>query len=794
MKTLKYALRFLMRSRSYTVINLLGLAFSLACCIILTRYIHRELTVDSFVPDAEHVAVCIRDSHGNKFMGGQKYADSTYIPQESIVEECYLVHMEKDNIIYNQGNYNANVIAADSTFFHFLPYEAAMGTATLDAPDDAVITADFAQRVFGSNDPIGKVMEFYGKTITVRGVVETPACKTMLHFDVLVSIRLLQSWQKMEMAMMRILPSVDLKAVNAASYVLKDEDRGGQMRWKYVNWKDFYWETGIGNGNSYTETLQFGNRQHLYILSGVTVLLLLVGILNFINLYMVFMMKRSKEYGIKKVFGLQRLPLFLQIWMENQLLLVMALLVAWLIVEVTQIPVACLLGEHFTYSHFDWQLSLGFLAVLPLVTSVYPYIRYNYMPPVVSIRSIATNRQSVVVRMAFLSVQYVITALLLILSLYLGKHLTQLLNSPTGYQTANILHADLRHEPTMGWLRENYQEESAKAFEKAQRIQQKLNECPYIDTWMNSSSTILEGGSLFTILNQDERAEDMQVYFPSVKFFDLYGMKVLEGQLPQKFDGWADRKVILNKAAMKALGFESIENAFVRSNQILWMGYAKGERVEGGKELLPVTAVIDDYYPGHLTEGIQPMAFFVGNSNGGDTYLIRMHPGKDKELISYLKEIEKEVYNTEEFSYSWLSDEVKALYAEDRMMTQVYGIFAVIAIVISCLGLFGLSLFDIRQRYREIAIRKVNGAGMKDLYLLLFRKYAWTLGGAFVVAVPLSYYLIYIYTQDFAVKAPVGIGIYVIALLVIAAISFGTLWWQIRRAANIDPVKIMKTE
>ena len=121
-------------------------------------------------------------------------------------------------------------------------------------------------------------------------------------------------------------------------------------------------------------------------------------------------------------------------------------------------------------------------------------------------------------------------------------------------------------------------------------------------------------------------------------------------------------------------------------------------------------------------------------------------------------------------------------------------IFAFIAIAISCLGLFGISLFDIRQRYREIGIRKVNGAKIKDLYRLLFRKYVMVLVAAFVVAIPIAYYLITLYTQDFVVKAPIGIGIFIIALLVVSIISLGTLFWQVHKAANINPADVVKSE
>ena len=286
----------------------------------------------------------------------------------------------------------------------------------------------------------------------------------------------------------------------------------------------------------------------------------------------------------------------------------------------------------------------------------------------------------------------------------------------------------------------------------------------------------------------------MLTLFPSPNFFHLYDLKVLEGEIPQKFESWSDYKIILNKAAMKAMGYARMEDAFVRSESPLWITFRNGEMEEGGTKLMPVVAVIDDYYPAHLTQGVKPMAFVVGKEDVSGDFIIATKPGKEKEVMELLRKIEKEVYNTEEFNHSWLTDEVSDLYSEDRETAHIYSVFALIAIAISCLGLFGLSLFDIRQRYREIAIRKVNGAGMKDLYLLLFRKYIKVIGGAFIVAVTLSYYLIHIYTRTFIMKAPVGIGIYFIALLVILLISLGTLIWQIHKAANIDPAKIIKSE
>ena len=214
----------------------------------------------------------------------------------------------------------------------------------------------------------------------------------------------------------------------------------------------------------------------------------------------------------------------------------------------------------------------------------------------------------------------------------------------------------------------------------------------------------------------------------------------------------------------------------------------------GGIELMPVKAVVSDYYAGHLSEGIKPIVFFISNDNMDGQVAITVQKGKEKEIIDYLGQMVKEMTGSSDFVYSWLQDEVDALYDDDRRLTVIYNLFALVGILVCCLGLFGISLFDIRRRYREIAIRKAHGAGMKDLYQLLFQKYLTVLGASFVVAVPLAYYLIHQYTADFVVKAPVGIGIFVIALLLVALISMGTLWWQIRKAANIDPATVMKRE
>ena len=785
MKTLQYAVRFLLRARAYTVINLLGLAFSLACCIILVRYIHRELTVDTNSIRPETMVVPLRDMYGNVYIGRnypEAESDSLRIKEESIVERCLMVGMEQDNIVYDGTNFAANILAADSTFFHFFAYPLYRGEAALDAPDAAIVTRRFAERVFGKDNPVGKVLDYGKQSVVVRGVIDQPACKTSWNFDILVSRRLRPDWGRLNMELMRVLPGIDLKQLNEKAYVPRIID-GYQFRYKFISWKDIYFETSI-MGN-YKSILHFGNRQYVRILTGVVGLLLVVGILNFINLYMVYMMKRSREYGIKKVFGIGRLSLFCEIWLENFLLMAAAMFLAWLFMEVSAGLVTRLMGEAVGYTAFDWQLSLGILLLLPLLTAVYPFFRYGYGTPVSSMRAASVSKKAVGGRMVFLFFQYGITFLLIVLSLYFKLHFDFLVNTPPGFRTERIMRAVLQHENQQDWSRER--------FARNELLGQKLDECPYIESWIHSDCSVFNS-SKDDIINDKNQTVSMLVSYPSVDFFKIFGLKVLEGKLPDKAQSYVDLKIVLNRAAMKALGYTRREDAFIRSSKPLTVSFFNGKRVEFGTSMVPVEAVIDDYFPGHVTEGIKPMCFVVGMSSASAPFYIAVKEGKEQALIAYLRQVEREIYNTDEFEYAWVSDEVAGLYVHDRKVAAVYSVFALIAIVVSCLGLFGISLFDIHQRYREIAIRKVNGARLNDLHRLLFSRYIKVLAASFVVAAPLGWYILHRYTEGFAVKAPVDAWIFVAAFLLVMLISLGTLLWQVGKAARINPAEVMKRE
>ena len=789
MKTLKYSWRFLMRSKSYTIINLLGLACSLACSIILMRYIHRELTVDTHCIDREHVYAICTNTEGNRGLSGLKQYnyDTISIDNRFVEAMTTYIPLEKDYVISGTNRIPARSLVTDSVFFQLFHYPIVQGKLSLTTPQSALLTEKYARKIFGNENPIGKVLRYSnGKDITVEGIVGEPECKTTINFDIILSSKLSQHWERMNTELYRFLPGTDINAINKTGsvprYINDPKYDTRTHTFSLISVKDIYWDGSLTD----REPAMFlsGNHSHLIILSGVCLLLLLTGILNFINLYLVALLRRGKEYGLKKVFGVCGKTLFANIWIENTLLVLSALLVSWLIIEIMSAPTEYLFDIHFSYTAFDGWLSASILLLLPVITSIYPYIKYNYTSPILSIRSIGVQSHSKHFRMFFLGAQYIITFLLVVLSLYFNRQLGMLLNTEPGFRTKNIMNVNLVYESKdfSSYTYESMQQRR----QRVMQLDNELNACPFIELYEPSYENILTPTFGTNYLNNKGEKVFLNIHYATPAFFKLYDIKVIEGEIPDI--NKEDRRTVfvVNKAALKALGYTSINGVgVIEENQ---------KKANANASLQPIVAVVEDYFEGHLTSGIKPTIYPVGARFSGDLYQIAYTPGKKKEVIDFLRNLEYKVYGSEDFEYTFLEDDIKAMYTQDRQTATIYSIFAGMAIIISSLGLLGISLFDIRQRYREIAIRKVNGASAKDLYRLLFRKYITVLIIAFIIAIPLAYYLINTYTQNFAVRAPVSIDIFIISLLLVIIISLGTLAYQIQKAAYINPTQIMKTE
>lgn len=792
MKTLSYAVRFLLRAKSYTIINLLGLTFSLACSIILLRYIYRELTVDMHCIDRNQVYGVQTTFDGNRVLSVAEIGtrDSTYIDNNAILTRSRIVLLENDYVNYQSNRISVNALVADSSYLELFPYRVLQGTSSLEEPTSVLLMESFARKLFGKENPIGKILTFSnGKEIMVTGMLKEPENKRMLNFDIVLSSKLSSLWGRMPMEFIRFSSKEEvIKANKVGSYprFINQDSRSGDSR-KYtfsvVSVNDIYWDQSLVAKSSTTMMIS-GSRSQLFIIGGICLLVMFAGVMNFINLYLVLMVKRGRVYSLRKVFGADAKALFKQIFIENFLLIASSVLLAWLIVELTNVPVSRMFNSQLAYTAFDWILSGAILLILPLIVSVYAFVKCQRSLLAISIQTVGIGYRSVRSRMIFLFLQYVITFLLLVLSLYFCKQLNYMLHTDPGFRTESVIQANMVYESN------DYSTYNMETIQQRQKrvseIDQLMNSCPDIQCWTTGLLSILSPYYMANFQDVNGETVALAQSYVTPDFFKVFDIKFIEGSLPEMDTNSRSEVVVVNRSALKALGYTSYEGAMLVNSMM--------KRNNPDYPAKPIVAVVDDYYNGHISTGVCPMVFLVEGRLSGDLYQIYCHEGKEQVVINYLKDIQKKVYGTEDFKYSLLKDDVATLYKYDRQIATVYTLFACVAIVIVCLGLFGISLFDLKQRYHEIAIRKVNGAALKDLYFLLGRKYLSVLCGAFIAAVPLAWYIINEYTKDYVIKAPIDAGIFLIALLVVSIISLGTLFWQIIKIARLNPAEVIKNE
>lgn len=792
MKTLQYAIRFLMRSKAYTIINLLGLSFSLACCMVLARYVHRELTVDTHCVDRENVYGVINYNNDNKFLSQIiSYNDSVIIDPSYIETKAEVIMYAKSYVMEENHRYLVKALVADSLYLKLFHYDVVRGEATLKSPTSALLMEDFAQKIYGNQNPIGKVLKYSnGRELVVEGVVKRPSNKASINCDIILSIDLSpkRAWDRMTKEFYVFKPGVDIEKMNAigsvARYINNPQYDSRTYTFSFIPVKDIYWLDDFSDTDD-RSMLEKGHRSHLLILEGVGLLLLFTGLLNFINLYFITMVKRGRGYALRKVFGAGNKQLFSLICIENFLLIAASLLFAWLWQGLAASYVNQWIGDIGSFQIFDVLLTAGILFFLPLLTSLYPYFRYSRNVPVTAIRSERNSADTVRSRMLFLGIQYVLTFILIVLSFYFNKQLNLLTSTDLGFRTKEIIVANLVYESNDYTF---YSDETIKQRQQHVRtIDEKLNACPDIMSWEANFSCLTDALNEFSYIGKDGKTAMLFARWCSPSLFDVFNLKFIEGGIPTKGGETSIDYTIVNRAGLKALGYDTLEGAMITE---------KTPMVALGRPSpsLPIAGVIDDFYSGHLSMGKQPMVFFVIHHNIGDVYQIACVPGRQQAVINYLHKLEREVYGTEDFEYMLVEDKIDEMYEEDRRVASIYSVFAFIAIVISSMGLFGISLFDIRQRYKEIAIRKVNGAKVMDIWRLLFTKYLAVLGAAFAVAIPIVVFLIGLFTEELVVKAPLSIGMFLIALMLVALISLGTLFWQVNRAARINPADVVKSE
>ena len=803
MKIIKQAIRTLSKFRLYFTINLLGLVLSLTCGMILLRYVHQELTVDHYINDLDRVFLTVREFQNQPTqLSGiiDRNNDPNHVNIiDASVESYSSFKILIVEIIEDDSRYAVNAFAVDSTFLDIFSYQLKAGSMKFRSPNDAIITDRLAERLFGKDNPIGKTFTYGGTKdiLTVTGVLKEPKTKKSISFDLLVPIDYKKQESFSDFSIIKLFPGVDFKEFNKkySDFVSLRGFLNTPSRLQLFQLKNFYLDSTVpvfGNGISLK-----GNIKNIVLLAMILVLLFIIGFFNYSNLYTVLILNRAREFGVKKVYGANGKYVFGQIWMENILLTIIALFVVWTVIELTGEIMESLFSIPMKSNLlFDLYISLFVLFIFPILVSFHPAIKYNHAPPIISLRSVSITGKSVVSRIAFLLFQYVITFFILVVSLFFMKQLHYMLNMDLAYRTNDIIRFTFQSEDRMPDFNSEEQiEKKGNARDLQQVIQQKFNESILIEKWARGNYLhSLTPSRAFKSENGEYKKAAIAGL--SEDFIDLFDIQLLEGRLwDSDQDETFQYKMIINETAKKYYDIKDISKEFIQPEGRLWITPLVKREEFNISPAYEIVGVIKDFKTNHLSHENVPLIILYSNDNSPySPYIVTFSPDKKEATIKFLNDIYDELVGEGVFEYSLLEDEIAALYKEDKQVSIIYITFAIVAILISCLGLFGLSLFDIRQRYREIALRKINGASVKDIISLLLKKYTYILAISFLIAVPISYFVINRYLEGFAHKAPVSWWLFVAAGVLVGAISYMTLYFQIKRAVRINPSVVLKSE
>jgi len=372
-----------------------------------------------------------------------------------------------------------------------------------------------------------------------------------------------------------------------------------------------------------------------------------------------------------------------------------------------------------------------------------------------------------------------------------------MLNAEPGYRTKDIIKAQFfKNEPRFAQIKsvEEWQKNNDRENRIADEIVQKMNACPLFLHWAYGKSPNEFSNSEFSFKLPEGKNMNVNLTGVDESWFRLFEIPLKEGRLwDDKTDDLYDYSLIVTESLLKLYGITDFSNALLQPEQRIWMSSLRPQEEMKTNPPYRIVGVVKDFNYLHLSKKSEPIAFFYSKGHSEDPLIASIVPGRKQEAIKFLKNLHDETVGGE-FSYSFVEDEIREMYKGDKTIAVIYSIFTFIAIFISALALFGMSLFDMQQRRKELAIRKINGALVSDIIRILLKNYFLSLAISFVIAAPVALFAINRYLEGFANKAPVSWWLFAAALAITAGISLLTLIYQTVRAANQNPADVVKSE
>ncbi|HEV3414054.1 MAG TPA: ABC transporter permease [Puia sp.] len=808
----RIAARILARNKLYTLINVLGLALGVCGCIVIWLVGSFEMSFDRFHPDGDRIYRVVGNNQGvtippmpeamRKQIPGLGAVTAVYdldesskvkVPIAGKPGKVYEPHME------GQEDWITGIALADQNWPKVFPYHWLAGNpaVALMQPFSVVLTERAVKHYFGNMAPIDIIGRelIYDDSLHVRvtGVVRDWAEHSDQAFTDLISFatidvsflkkkRHLDDWV-MHMGMGKwFWPScyVKLDRGIATAQIEVQMDRIMALQVKSNPEHPFHWAlqplADIHFNNEYSDNRHKANLPTLYALTGIALFILILAVVNFVNLSTAQSLQRAKEIGVRKVLGSGRRGLVVQFLVETGVLTAVAVVAAGLLVW----PVIRSFQDYVPNGVVFDPLAPGnivFLAgiwfAVTMLAGFYPARVLAGYQPVQTLKGSASVKggEKWWLRRSLIVFQFTISLVFIILTLVIGNQIRFMLNTDYGFKTDAVVTVAGQWNDTTG---------------KIKVLEQKFSQIPGIAHlvreedppagWGRTTMQITYKGK--AIVNVGSTME-----FADERYVPFYGMRLVAGRNIRNTDSLAE--FVINETAAKQLGFAGPAAAV---GQLLYVN----------DKPYPIVGVVADFHEGSFRETVQPAT--IGNRPREENMLgIRLASagkGADnvKATLDAMGKIYKEIFPKESFHPYFMDDLIREMYNEEQKTASLVRVAMGLAIFISCMGLFGLSLFTAERRAGEIGIRKVLGATTADIAVMLNRQFIRLVLLALVMASPVAWILVHRWLQDFAYRVPVDWWVFVLAGLGAIGLAVATVSYQSIRAAMASPVKSLKAE
>jgi len=797
----KIGWRNLLKNKAYSLINIGGLAMGISCFLFLLSYVRFEKSYESFHKNADNIyRVTLDLFKGDEFLmtDCETYAPFGALAKEKMPEVVGFVRlMNNDNARVKVGEQKfleERSYFADSSVFSIFSFKPLHGDleGALAKPNEAVITASTAKKYFGKTDVVNESLEAVGGLYKIIAVIEDIPTNTHLKFDFLLSHVTYpkiqkdytdQSWEtgNNEFTYLLMNPGTEVKEFNNKLKILSAslKDKINEDRFSAEPIKDIHLYS-----NKTFEPDVNGSARTVYALMIIAIFIIGLAWVNYINLSTAKAIERAREVGVRKVLGSARSQLVGQFLMESLLVNIVAALSALIIIKIGLPYFQNLTGQPmldiFQYSSF-WYSFLAVVIIGIVFSGGYPALVLSSFNPVAVLKGkFGSSAHGQWLRQGLVVFQFTATTVLIIclgivylqinhlqhFDLGMDINQTLVLRAPEKDQPDSVIQARYSSFKT-----ELLRDPTIQIISQSQSIP---------GSGMNEVSTTQ---SIFQ-LGKDKSSGSFNYYHYAIDadFIPVLGMKLVAGR---NFEAGMNNLnlVIINEEASASLGFSSPQQAI--GSKITYQ--------MSKQEYSTVIGVVKDFYQRSPKESQVPMV--LRYYSGFSSYVaMKVKTDNIKETIDQTKTKWDEFFPSTPFSYFFLDEKYNQQYKADAQFGNVMAAFSIIALIIACLGLFGLSSFAILQRTKEIGIRKVLGGSVAQIVQLLSRDFIKWVLFASVLAMPLAYLLSEKWLSGYAVRIQLNVWVFIIPLILITISSILTVSLQTFKAANANPVDSLKTE